>query len=62
MRWHEELHAGIWQPGGDRFLEILDPKRRLIAAAPFRDRVVHYALRNLLAPVLERRFIARNPE
>lgn len=40
--------------------EIHEPKRRIIAAAPFADRVVHHALCNLLAPVLERRFIARS--
>jgi hypothetical protein len=40
--------------------EIHDPKRRTIAAGPFRDRVVHHALCNLLAPVLERRFIGRS--
>jgi hypothetical protein len=34
--------------------------RRVIAAAPFRDRVVHHALCNVLAPVLERTFIARS--
>jgi hypothetical protein len=32
----------------------------MIAAAPFRDRVVHHALCHRLAPVLERRFIARS--
>ena len=40
--------------------EIREPKRRLIAAAPFRDRVVHHALCNLMAPLLERTFIARS--
>ncbi|MEI7731955.1 MAG: reverse transcriptase/maturase family protein [Verrucomicrobiota bacterium] len=59
-RLHEELLAGTYEPGGYRFFEIHDPKRRLIAAAPFRDRVVHHALCNLLAPVLERTFIARS--
>ena len=33
-------------------------KPRLIAAAPFRDRVVHHALMNVLEPLLDRRFIA----
>lgn len=47
-------------PGGYRFFEIHDPKRRTIAAAPFADRVVHHALCNLMAPWLERRFIARS--
>lgn len=57
---HEELLSGRYRPGAYRFFEIHEPKRRMIAAAPFRDRVVHHALCNLLAPVLERRFIARS--
>jgi hypothetical protein len=56
----EALLTGAYQPGGYRFFEIFEPKRRLIAAAPFEDRVVHHALCNVLAPVLERRFIARS--
>jgi hypothetical protein len=56
----EELLSGAYQPGPYRLFEIREPKRRMIAAAPFRDRVVHHALCNLLAPVLERRFIARS--
>jgi retron-type reverse transcriptase len=56
----EELLGGGYQPGAYRFFEIHEPKRRLIAAAPFRDRVVHHALCNRLAPLLERRFIARS--
>ncbi len=59
-RLHEELLSGAYQPGGYRFFEIHDPKRRMIAAAPFGDRVAHHALCNLMAPVLERRFIARS--
>ncbi len=55
-----ELKDGTYQPGGYRLFEITEPKRRLIAAAPFRDRVVHHALCNLMAPVLEHRFIARS--
>ena len=56
----EELLSEAYTPGAYRFFEIHEPKRRRIAAAPFRDRVVHHALCNLLAPVLERRFIARS--
>ena len=56
----EELLSGAYEPGGYRFFEISQPKRRLIAAAPFRDRVVHHALCQFMAPVLERRFIARS--
>ena len=57
---HEELRAGAWQPGPYREFEIFEPKRRTITAAPYRDRVVHHALCAVLAPVLERRFIARS--
>jgi retron-type reverse transcriptase len=56
----EELLSGSYQPGGCRFFDVFRPKRRTIGAAPFRDRVVHHALCNLLAPLLERRFIARS--
>ncbi|MCP5515637.1 MAG: group II intron reverse transcriptase domain-containing protein [Verrucomicrobiales bacterium] len=56
----DELLAGEYRPGSYRFFEIREPKRRMIAAAPFRDRVVHHALCQFMAPVLERRFIARS--
>ena len=60
LRLSAELTDGAWQPSGYRFFEIHDPKRRTIAAAPFADRVVHHALCNVMAPHLERRFIARS--
>ena len=60
LRLSAELSAGTWVPSGYRFFEIHDPKRRTIAAAPFADRVAHHALCNLMAPLLERRFIARS--
>jgi len=60
LRLHEELRSGRYEPGPYRHFEIREPKRRTIAAAPFRDRVVHHALCNLMAPVLEHRFIARS--
>lgn len=60
LRLSRELLSGVWRPGGYRFFEIHQPKRRWIAAAPFEDRVVHHALCRLLQPVLERRFLARS--
>lgn len=56
----DELLTGSWRPGPYHFFEIHEPKRRMIAAAPYRDRVVHHALCHVLQPVLERRFIARS--
>lgn len=52
-----ELAEGRWKPGGYVQFEIAEPKRRLISAAPFRDRVVHHALCNLIEPMFEVRFI-----
>ena len=59
-RLSRKLLSREWQPGGYRFFEIHQPKRRWIAAAPFEDRVVHHALCRLMQPVLERRFTARS--
>ena len=54
----EELAAKRYQPGPYASFYIHEPKRRLISAAPFRDRVVHHALCNVIEPVFERSFIA----
>jgi RNA-directed DNA polymerase len=52
------LLDGTWRPGPFRSFRIVDPKPRLISAAPFRDRVVHHALCAALEPRLERHAIA----
>lgn len=52
-----ELAEGRYQPGPYVSFFIHEPKRRLISAAPFRDRVVHHALCNIMEPLFERRFI-----
>jgi retron-type reverse transcriptase len=52
-----DLLARHWQPGGYHSFFIHDPKRRLISAAPFADRVVHHALCNVIEPVFERSFV-----
>lgn len=54
------LAAEAWRPGGYRRFIIRRPKPRLIAAAPFRDRVVHHAIHRVLAPVLTRRFASES--
>lgn len=51
-----ELAAGSYRPGPFRNHWIAHPKRRLISAAPYRDRVVHHALMNVLVPILDRHF------
>jgi retron-type reverse transcriptase len=51
-----DLTAGAYQPGAYQHFAIHEPKRRLISAAPFRDRVVHHALCNVIEPIFEARF------
>jgi len=53
-----ELAQKTYQPGTYKTFEIVEPKRRLISAAPYRDRVVHHALCNIIVPIFERTFIA----
>lgn len=53
----EALLAQRYRPGGYRHFPIREPKRRLISAAPFRDRVVHHALCNVIEPRFEGRFV-----
>lgn len=48
--------TGAYQPGPYEHFTIHEPKRRLISAAPFRDRVVHHALCNVIEPLFEARF------
>ena len=52
-----ELEAGDYWPGKYRLFTIYERKPRLIAAAPFRDRVVHHAVMNVLESPLDRTFI-----
>lgn len=57
FRLQTELRDQTYQPGGYRHFYIYEPKKRKISAAPFRDRVVHHALVNVIEPIWERRFI-----
>jgi len=56
-RLEDELLDQSYRPGPYRSFYIRDPKRRLVSAAPFRDRVVHHALCNVITPIFERTFI-----
>jgi hypothetical protein len=55
-RLQRELEDGSYRPGAYRSFTIRDPKPRLISAAPFRDRVVHHALTQMLEPILRSAF------
>jgi len=53
----EQLLSGGYQHGPYHSFYIHDPKRRLISAADFADRVVHHALCQVIEPPFERKFI-----
>ena len=54
---HDELLSGTYRHGAYRYFTIYEPKERLVAAAPFRDRVVHHAIVRVIEPIFEPRFI-----
>jgi len=51
------LRAGEYPFGTFRAHRILQPKPRMISAAPYRDRVVHHAVINVIGSLFERKFI-----
>jgi retron-type reverse transcriptase len=57
LQLQKELRAGDYRPGDYVSFTIHEPKKRIISAAPFRDRVVHHALCNLIELDFERKFI-----
>lgn len=50
----QKLAQCTWEPGVYNTFIIHEPKRRIISAAPFPDRVVHHAIINITEPVFER--------
>jgi len=54
---HRELNDGTYRTSGYRYFTIHEPKERVVAAAAFRDRVVHHAVVRVIQPIFEKRFI-----
>jgi retron-type reverse transcriptase len=52
-----DLSDKTYKHGTYREFVISDSKKRNIKAAPFRDRVVHHALCNIIEPILDKGFI-----
>jgi retron-type reverse transcriptase len=52
------LQEQTYQPGPYANFYVHEPKKRLISAAPFYDRVAHHALCNITQPYFEQKFIA----
>ena len=55
-----ELRSQTYRPGDYHHFFIHEPKRRKISAAPFRDRIVHHALCNVIEPHFEQCFITHS--
>lgn len=56
LRLQQQLSEETWQPGPYLRFAIHEPKRRIISAAPFRDRIVHHALMQVIGPRFQRSF------
>ncbi len=58
IQLQHELRVHLYRPAAYTNFFIHEPKRRLISASAFRDRVVHHALCNVIESVFEPTFIA----
>lgn len=56
LRLQGQLACWQYCPGAFTCHWIYERKARLISAAPYRDRVVHHALMNILEPILDKHF------
>ena len=56
-RLRQELLDQTYRHGSYNLFTIYDPKERVIAAAPIRDRVIHHAVHDVIEPVFDRMFI-----
>lgn len=53
----------IWKSymqGEQRIFYVIEPKKRTISALPFRDRVAHHAINNVIEPIFDKRFYAHS--
>ena len=57
LRLRRALLDRSYGPGTYREFSILEPKPRIISAAPFRDRVVHHALCRVIEPLFDKSFV-----
>lgn len=57
IRMQQDLTEQTYHPGKYYTFQIVEPKKRMISAAPYSDRVVHHALCNIIVPVFEKSFI-----
>lgn len=57
LRLQRELKSEAYQVGKYYSFYVYEPKRRLVQALPFRDRVIQQALCQIITPIIEKTFI-----
>ncbi|MBI3144879.1 MAG: group II intron reverse transcriptase domain-containing protein [Pseudogulbenkiania sp.] len=57
IQMQNELIWGMYRTGTYRLFNVYEPKQRVVAALPFRDRVVQHAIVAVIEPIWEARFI-----
>jgi len=57
LKLQKELLSQTYQHGKYREFIVKDLKKRHIKAAPFRDRIVHHSLCNIIEPIFDKAFI-----
>ena len=60
LELREDLISEVYEHGKYHSFYIHDPKKRLISAADFRDRIVHHAVVSVLEPIYEKQFLANS--
>jgi retron-type reverse transcriptase len=56
IQLQNELIWDMYKTGDYRVFDIYEPKKRVAAALPFRDRVLQHALISVIEPIFEKRF------
>jgi RNA-directed DNA polymerase len=57
LKLQQQLQEQTYRPGQYDSFYVHEPKKRLISAAPFGDRIAHHALCNITQPYFEQKFI-----
>jgi RNA-directed DNA polymerase len=57
LRLQAEMRNRTYHLGAYKCFQVFDPKKRLISALPYRDRVVQHALCNVVEPIFDRGLI-----
>ena len=53
LELQDQLLNNTYRWGEYREFYVIDPKKRLIMAAPFKDRIIHHAIHRVISPMVE---------